>query len=132
MVMKTLFAPLLAVSLLAGCVTPGVATADPVGTQWTFVSIDGQAPVSPKTSLTIEPNRVGANVGCNGMGSALTIENGRLVTSHVISTMMFCEGLMDQERAVAALLEAKPAFFIEGDRLTIHSDAHKAELVRAK
>ena len=48
----------------------------------------------------------------------------------VISTQMYCEGLMEQERAVAELLGASPAFFIENGRMGIRSDTHVAELVR--
>jgi heat shock protein HslJ len=123
---------LLALTLLAACsaTTPGAA--EPGGSKWTFVSIDGQRPVSSRTSLTIGEGRIGANVGCNGMGGDLTIEDGRLIAGPIVSTQMFCDGLMDQERAVADLLGARPAFFIENDRMVIHSDQHKAELVRTK
>jgi heat shock protein HslJ len=43
---------------------------------------------------------------------------------------MYCDGLMEQERAVAELLAAKPHFFIENGRMAIRSDKHVAELVR--
>ncbi|MBS3927998.1 MAG: META domain-containing protein [Sphingomonadales bacterium] len=121
-----------ALVLLAACSATTPSVADPGGSKWTFVAIDGQPPVSSKSSLTIEEDRIGANLGCNGMGGDLKIEQGRLITGPLISTMMFCDGVMDQEKAVADLLEAKPRFFIEGDRLFIHSDKHKAELVRKK
>lgn len=121
-----------ALVLLAACSATTPSVADPGGSKWTFVAVDGQPPVSSKSSLTIEEGRIGANLGCNGMGGDLKIEQGRLVTVPIISTQMYCDGLMDQERAVAELLDAKPRFFIEGDRMLIHSDKHKAELVRKK
>ncbi len=121
-----------AIMLLAACSATTPSQADPGGSKWTFVAIDGQPPVSSKASLSFEQDRIGANVGCNGMGGDLKIEQGRLITGPIISTQMYCDGLMDQERAVADLLGAKPRFFIAGERMVIHSDKHKAELVRQK
>ncbi|MEY4953052.1 MAG: hypothetical protein RL299_1476 [Pseudomonadota bacterium] len=123
---------LLALPLLASCATAGTPSAQSTTGKWAFVSIDGKAPVSDKAALTISADRIGANLGCNGLGGDFKIENGHLVTGPIISTMMYCDGLMDQESAVARLLEAKPAFTIKGDRLIIESGQHKAELIRAK
>jgi heat shock protein HslJ len=101
--MKSTLAPI-ALALLAACTTAGAAGPDSPAGKWRFVSIDGAKPVSSKAELTIEPNRVGANVGCNGMGGDLQIKGGKLIVGAVVSTMMFCEGLMEQERAVSELL----------------------------
>jgi len=121
-----------ALVLLAACSATTPSVADPGGSQWTFVLIDGQPPVSSKTSLSLREGRIGANLGCNGMGGDLKIEHGRLITGPIISTQMYCDGLMEQERVVAELLQAKPLFFIEGDRMLIHSDKHMVELVKKK
>lgn len=128
---------LAALPLLAACATPqhGGRTepaADPNRplTTWTFVSIDGQKPVSNKAELRIFEKRIAANVGCNGLGGDLELSNGQMKIGPVISTQMYCEGLMEQERAVAELLGASPAFFIENGRMGIRSDTHVAELVR--
>ncbi|HCF24139.1 MULTISPECIES: META domain-containing protein [unclassified Novosphingobium] len=121
-------ASLIALPLLAACTTVADAAPEGPGSDWTFVSIDGRAPVSDKTSLTIRPGRIGANVGCNGLGGDLKLEPGRMIVGPVISTQMYCDGVMEQERAVAELLGASPAFFIEGNRLGIRSDKHVAEL----
>lgn len=102
-------------------------------TAWRFVSIDGQNPVSDKTSLEIYAKRIGANVGCNGMGADLGFDekSGRLLVGPVIATEMHCEGLMDQERAVSELLQASPYIFVENGRMALRSEDHLAELVRA-
>ncbi|MCC6926027.1 META domain-containing protein [Novosphingobium sp.] len=118
--------------LLAACSATTPIAAEPGSSSWTFVAIDGKPPVSSKTSLTLSETRIGANVGCNGMGGDLKFEPGRLVTSGIFSTMMYCDGLMEQERAVVELLEASPTFFIEGDRLGIKSDQHSALLVKKR
>lgn len=121
-----------ALALLAACSATTPIAAEPGGSAWTFVAIDGQKPVSSRTSLTISEGRIGANLGCNGMGGDLKIEQGRLITGPIISTQMYCDGLMEQERAVAELLQAKPRFFIEGERMVIHAGEHKVELVRKR
>lgn len=121
---------LTALPLLAACATTAKPAADLPLTQWRFVSIDGQAPVSEKADLRIYEGRIGANVGCNGLGGDLKIEPGRLIVGPMISTQMYCDGVMEQERAVAELLGASPGFFVEGDRMGIKSDKHIAELVK--
>lgn len=128
---------LAALPLLAACATPQTGrSAEPATdpnrplTTWTFVSIDGQKPVSNKAELRIFEKRIAANVGCNGLGGDLELTNGQMKIGPVISTQMYCEGLMEQERAVAELLGASPAFFIENGRMGIRSDKHVAELVR--
>lgn len=122
---------LFALPLLAACTTVPQASANLTGSRWTFVSIDGQRPVRDSAELTIAADRIGANVGCNGLGGDLKIEAGKLITGPMISTQMYCEGVMEQERSVAELLSASPAYFIEGNRLVIRSDKHVAELRRA-
>ncbi|HEX4848770.1 MAG TPA: META domain-containing protein [Novosphingobium sp.] len=122
---------LLALPLLAACATTVQAEPSLIGTKWVFVSIDGKAPVSDRTELTIEQGRIGANVGCNGMGSDLRIEGDRLITNGVISTKMFCDAIAGQEMAVGALLDASPSYRIEGGRLILTSPGHRVELRRA-
>jgi heat shock protein HslJ len=128
--MRKTFIPI-AVAVLAACTTAGAAGPDsPVG-KWRFVAIDGQKPVSSKAELTIDAGRIGANVGCNGMGGDLQIKGGKLVVGAVVSTMMYCDGLMDQESAVSELLSADPEYSIDQERLTLRGGSHSAELVPA-
>ncbi len=128
--MKSTLAPI-ALALLAACTTAGAAGPDSPAGKWRFVSIDGAKPVSSKAELTIEANRVGANVGCNGMGGDLQIKGGKLVVGAVVSTMMYCDGLMEQERAVSELLSADPEYRIENGRLALRTGSRSAELVKA-
>ena len=116
--------------LAAACAPAGASPAQLQGTKWTFTSIDGKAPVSSKASLTIERSRVGANAGCNGMGGDLRLTETKLVTGPIISTQMYCDGVMEQERAVAGLLDADPSYSLKGDRLVLEGGGHRAELKR--
>ena len=94
--------------------------------------IDGQTPVSGRAALTINAKSLSADAGCNGMGGDLTIEPGRLMTGPIISTMMFCDGVMEQEKAVSALLGASPQYKVEGDSLTLTAPGHSAKLARMR
>jgi heat shock protein HslJ len=124
---------LAALPLLAACATPQtVADAEPEGspngplTTWAFVSIDGQKPVSDRAELRIYQKR-------NGLGGDLELtKDGRMKVGPMVLTMMYCEGLMEQERAVSELLGASPNFFIENGRMGIKSGQHVAELVRKR
>ena len=121
---------LLALPLLAACTTLPGASPDLSGTKWAFTAIDGARPVSAKASLNFETDRLGANVGCNGMGGEWRMEQDRIIADQLIGTQMYCEGLMEQESAVAALLGGRPRVTLTGDRLVLRSAKHSAELQR--
>lgn len=129
--MKKLLA-LLALPLLAACATVSGASESLVGSKWTFTAIDGGAPQSPRAAVEFLPNRISATAGCNGLGGNYTVKGNQLITGPIVSTMMYCNGLMDQERALAALLEAKPTYTLSGDRLVLQGGGHRAELSRAR
>ena len=122
----------IAAPLLAACSTAGAAPAPIAATTWSFVLIDGQKPVSSRAAITIEARSISANAGCNGMGSELTITPERLMVGPIISTMMFCDGVMEQEKAVKALLSASPTYKVEGDSLTLTAPGHSARLVQKR
>lgn len=128
---KPLFA-LGAVALLGACTTAGAAPRPISGTTWSFVTIDGQKPISSKAAITIEADSLSASAGCNGMGSNLTITPDRLMVGPLISTQMYCDGVMEQERAVAKLLGASPQYKVTGDTLTLSAPGHLAKLVRKR
>lgn len=129
---KSSIAFILAV-LLSGCSgvhNNGLALA---GTQWQITRIDGKAPVADKARITFESDRIGANVGCNGMGGEYRIEGDRLVAGPLIATRMFCEGpVWGQEEAVGALLAGAPRVARSGDTLRLDSSGHSLEAVRAR
>ena len=121
---------LIVLPLLASCSTAGDASRQLTASKWSFTAIDGQPPVSSRAVLTIETSRIGANLGCNGLGGELKIGASKLVTKGMISTMMYCDGVMEQERAVSALLGASPDYRVNGDTLTLTAPGHSAKLTR--
>lgn len=125
--MRRSFAPF-AFALLAACATAGASEPEIANSKWRFVTIDGAKPVADGSKLELLPGRVSAWVGCNGIGGDLAIKGGKLVIGGVVSTMMYCDGLMDQERAVSDLLSADPEWRIEEGNLMLRGGGHSAEL----
>lgn len=101
-------------------------------TEWKVVRIDGKPPASPRAAIRFMRDRLSATVGCNGQGGTWVIEQGKLVGGPYMSTMMYCEGLMDQERALADLLGAKPTVDVTRGTLTLRSKTHVIEARRVK
>jgi len=124
---------LITLSLLSACAAAKEGQANLADSTWRFVSIDGDAPASGKAQLKFEEDRIGANVGCNGMGGPWRLEGGRLIAGPLAQTQMYCEGLVwDQEKAISALLAGAPEFSVETNRLVLKSSGHSAELRRAE
>lgn len=131
--MSRRFLPLIPLTLLAACAATPERNSHLANSSWRFVSIDGAAPVSDKAKLDFERDRIGANVGCNGMGGPWRVEAERLIAGPLVQTQMYCEGLVwEQEKAIGALLSAAPEFDLSSDRLILRSSGHSAELQRAK
>ena len=126
-----LILPLAAAALsLSGCAAPTAGGSSLLAeTRWRFTAIDGAPPVSPVAHLEFHSDRIGAKVGCNGMGGPWRIEHGRLIAGPLVSTEMWCEGKMEQERAVSALLVAAPEIKVGAAHMKLTSGGHSAELV---
>ena len=116
--------------LLAGCVTTAPGAAPTLAeSEWRVTAIDGAPPVGEAT-LAFRADRLVASAGCNRLGGTWREESGKLVVGPLMATRMFCEGKMEQERALNDLLGAEPAVTRSGDRLSLKTTAHSAELVR--
>jgi heat shock protein HslJ len=116
---------------IAGCAAQAAGSAQLAGSNWRFVTIDGEAPISRAAKLTFDDGRIGANVGCNAMGGEWRIEDGRLIAGPLMQTRMFCEGkLGEQEQAIGALLVAAPELALDEARLELRSHGHSARLER--
>ncbi len=114
----------------AGAAAPNPRTL--IGSNWQIVRIDNAAPASGRAVISFTRDRVSANVGCNGMGGSWRIARGKLIGGPYASTMMFCEGVMEQERAMGELLGASPRIDVTRDRLTLRSGKHSMEAVRLR
>lgn len=119
-------------ALLPSCTMAQGGGLDLPGTEWRVTRIDGATPVVPdRARLTFEADRLGANVGCNGMGGEYRLEGDRLIAGPLIATRMFCEGpVWGQEEAVGALLAGAPRIARSGETLRLESSGHSLEAVR--
>jgi heat shock protein HslJ len=129
--MERIVSAIVFVSLLSACAAANKGQANLADSTWRFVSIDGAAPVSGKAHIAFEDDRIGATVGCNGMGGPWRVESGRLIAGPLAQTEMYCAGpVWDQEKAIGALLAAAPELIVKTDRLVLKSSGHSAELKR--
>jgi len=81
--------------------------------KWKLISygdIDNPTPALPEvdTSINFElDGQFGGTVGCNSFGGAYTADGNQITFEPIVSTMMFCEGVSDQETVVLAILSDK-------------------------
>ncbi|MDP3552145.1 MAG: META domain-containing protein [Novosphingobium sp.] len=117
-------------ALLSSCAAAPSGTTALSGTRWTIVRIDGAPPVAPeKATMRFDDVRVGANVGCNGIGGDYRVEGGRLLAGPLMATRMYCEGpVWQQEEAVNALLSAAPEMQRSGKTMRLVSGGHALDL----
>ena len=129
--MRTLGA-LLMLGLLSACAVKPTASHQLAESEWEFVNIDDEKPVSRAGSLRFTDGELTASIGCNRMGGNWRIEEGRLIAGPIEMTEMGCieANLFDQERALASLLAAAPQLELKDGRLVLQSRGHSAELRR--
>jgi heat shock protein HslJ len=125
----------LAAFLAAPAFADGAEAADDIiGTSWQLTELNG-APTSTEITSTanFSADGVGGNGGCNTYGGTLAVTSGGIDITEIISTMMACDGLA-QEQAFFAALEATTGYRIENRtlHLTGPDDAVLAELAPAE
>ena len=118
---------------LAACSAQSDGSKHLAPSTWQFTQIDDDDPASSDAELSFDQDRIGANVGCNGLGGPWRIEDGRLIAGPLSQTRMLCQGQVgDQERAVSALLAGAPRVTIDGNSLLLQSSGHSAKLTRLR
>lgn len=81
-----------------------------------------------RIALTFDGETIGASAGCNSIGGAYRIEDGRLVADQLMTTEMACEpALMDQDLWVSGLL-AGSLIGLAGDELTLQQEGIRVTL----
>ncbi|WP_082010484.1 META domain-containing protein [Novosphingobium malaysiense] len=119
-------------ALLAGC-SDGGDRSHLAHTIWRFERIDGQQPTSSDAQITFDKSNIGVLVGCNRLGGPWRVDENRLFAGPLDQNEIDCtDPAWQQERAVGALLVATPRMSVDGDRMTLQSSGHTAELVRVE
>lgn len=105
---------------LPGTRAQGSDFPDLKGTSWVLVEINGQ-PVLENSlpTLSFDEGALGGNGSCNTFGGDYSQEGDKLTVGPLFSTLMYCDGISDQEQAYLAALQAAAAFRIEGGRLSL-------------
>jgi len=128
--MRTIALSLL--TLVVACTTTSAATSPKLAdTEWRFTAIDGAAPAGEAT-LSFQGDRLSASAGCNRMAGTWHSEGGKLFAGPLAATRMFCEGKMEQEHAVSALLGGAPQITETNGQMTLTSAGHSAVLERKR
>ena len=127
MPMTNLRPTLLGLAALAMLVAPAAADGEPlanlIGTSWQLTELDGTAVDANVTStLNISADSIGGNGGCNTYGGNLTATPDSIDISQVISTMMACDGLAQEQAFFAALEAADSAVISDGNLHLVSGD----------
>lgn len=115
----------LAALALAAC-SPSPAQPQSIEGEWSLVSfgpVASQVPALPdvETSIEFKEGQMGGNVGCNGFGGEYSVEGDTITFGPVVSTMMYCEAVAEQESGTLAVFHEETTFAFDGNRLTITS-----------
>lgn len=74
----------------------------------------------PEVTLQIQGNSLAASAGCNRASGSLQEQNGKLEIGPLAATMMACPpAIAKLEARFFSVLESRPSWRIEGDRLTL-------------
>jgi heat shock protein HslJ len=89
----------------------------------TFLSsnIDGYSLVDgTQVRLSFAHDSISASAGCNQLGGTAAIDGNTLVVGDMMQTEMGCEqALMEQDRWLGSLLQARPTLSLDGDTLRV-------------
>jgi heat shock protein HslJ len=73
-----------------------------------MIQVDGTTYDVMNGYVVIEGDRISASVGCNTLGGGVLVDREKLTLDGPLnSTMMYCDGLMDAEAALATVLQGE-------------------------
>jgi heat shock protein HslJ len=116
---------------------PEVPDAALEGTVWELDTVvDGELASSTiagsEATLELVGGQLSGTTGCNEFSGPAEVVGGRLVSGPLASTRMACEGVMDQEAHILAVLEGRPAVTVDGPTLTVALDDGRGLVYRAR
>lgn len=101
----------------------GEAAIELDGTAWYLTDLAGQGVVEgSEVTLEFAEGAMTGRAGCNGFGAEYELDGDELIVGQqMATTMMWCEGLMDQEAAYTQALIAAESVTLEDGELTVHT-----------
>lgn len=116
--------------LLAGCSdNAGSENATPDGRTFVSVAVEGE-PIPGGGPLTVgfDRNQISTFAGCNHGSGTADLADGRIVTQ-LATTMMACAPPVgDADAWVSKFFDAQPSWSLDGDTLTLSTDAATVKL----
>ena len=105
-------------------VTPSPAPSVLTGTHWRLTALNAALMALPDTLPRLEfaePGRVTGNGGCNGFSASYSVSEQLISFGSISASRVFCAGagVMEQEAAYFAALEAATSFVYDGGQLII-------------
>ncbi len=77
------------------------------------IQVDGASYDVAGGYVVIDGDQLSASVGCNTMGGGVQVDGDTLtLDGPLLSTMMYCEGLMDAEAALATVLQGENLMWV--------------------
>jgi heat shock protein HslJ len=108
---------ILGIIALTACTSKAISLE---GTRWNVKEINGE-PVLENSKVTMEftADQVAGKASCNNYFTSYNLEGDQLNLGLAGSTMMYCEGVMDQEALFLSSLEKVETVSIKGSEMTI-------------
>lgn len=107
--------------------------------EWKLISYGDSSnptPALPNVETSINfgsDGQFGGSVGCNTFGAGYQVSGSQIAFQAVFSTLMFCEGTMDQETVVLNILsEQSLNFELSGNQLTLTTPDGSSVIVLEK
>jgi len=98
--------------------------------EWRLVEQNGtRLPVNIAITLTLDYGKAGGTAACNGYGAEYTLTGRKLTFENIVSTLMYCDGIMEYESEYLAALTASRNYRLEDGRLVILDDSQVERLV---
>ena len=120
---------------LALVVSACAPAADPKldGSEWQLVELNGSPlPVYVKIMLSFKDGLAGGQGACNGYGADYTQDGYTLALQPAMSTLMYCEGVMEYETSYLQAFNEVKSFRLENDTLSLLDEGGAVLLVFGK
>lgn len=122
--MKKLFVILGILAMFSGCKTLSGAGDQPKfeQTHWVLIALDQKA-ITPNEQAFIEfkDTKISGRAACNSFGGEYELIRNKVTFSGLLSTKMYCEGLMDRENQILSNLQKVNRYEIRYGLLYLYS-----------
>jgi heat shock protein HslJ len=122
----------LSLALVLSACAPAAAP-DLDGTEWQLVELNASSlPVYVKIMLSFKDGQAGGQGACNGYGADYTQDGYTLALQPAVSTLMYCEGVMEYETSYLQAFNQVKSFQLENDQLSLLDENDNVLLVFGK